>query len=418
MRFGRSLALAVLLAVLGLILSGCNLFRVKHDIEMLEQSVEIRGEVTGAVRGKAVAIVLVRESDGKKEIINYSVQYGAGPFRFRMTPGTACVFAFQDLNENLRYEKGEPAGWYGGNVPKKITLKRGEKIDRIVITLATGIPEGVDDVIRPERTSENAVRLGKMKYSIGEVTTLDDNRFTPERGSQGLFEPVQSAVENGMGIYMLERYDPKKVPVLFVHGAGGYPREFGPIIDRMDRTRFQPLVFQYQSGLRLDMSSDVLVRALAELYAKYKFDRLVVVAHSMGGLVARAAINKIEAQYPDNPIKLFITLSTPWDGVDAARMGVEYSPLVVQSWIDVAPGSPFLVKLFEKPLSKNITYYLLFGVIGGNGTDGAVPLTSVTSLRAQADASRIYGFPETHAGILKSEKAIERVNLLLQESVR
>ncbi len=419
MRLPKGVVICALLLVVLPLCSACTLFRVKQDIQMLEQSVEIRGEVVGAAKSRAVIIVLVRDNGSKREVINYSVQYGPGPFRFRMPPGTASVFAFEDLNENLRYEKGEPAGWYGGNAPKKITLKQGEKIDNLLITLMTGIPEAVDDVIRPERTSENEVKLmGQMKYSTGEVTSLDDKRFTAERGSQGLFEPVQSAIENGLGIYMLEPYDPKKVPVLFVHGAGGYPREFGPIIEHMDRTKFQAWVFQYQSGLRLDMSSDILVRALIELYAKRKFDRLVIVAHSMGGLVSRSAINKIENQYPNNPVKLFITLSTPWDGVDAARMGVEYSPLVVQSWIDVAPGSPFLVKLFEHPLSDHITYYLLFGIIGGNATDGAVPLISVSSLKAQADAKRVYVYPETHAGILKSDEAVRRVNLLLQDAAR
>jgi uncharacterized alpha/beta hydrolase family protein len=413
MRSRRSLVLVALLAVLT-ILSGCGLFRAKSNIDLLETIVELQGEVTGAARNHVVIVALIRDSDGKKQVFNYSLQYGSGPFHFRTTPGAAYLFAFEDVNGNQHYEKGEPASWYGGNAPKKITLNAGEKASNLQIALATGIPEGVDEVIRPQRDSENAIRLGKVKYSVGEVTSLNDRRFTAERGSQGLFEPVQSAVENGMGIYMLQPYDPKKVPVLFVHGAGGYPREFKPIIEQMDRTRFQPWVFQYQSGLRLDMSSDILKQILVQLYTMYKLDKLAIVAHSMGGLVSRAAVNKIDSQYPNNPIRLFITLSTPWNGVDSARLGVEYSPIVVQSWVDVAPGSPFLAKLFEQPLSKSITYYQLFGVIGGDGTDGAVPLTSVASLRAQADAARLYAYPATHAGILRNEEAIKRVNMLLE----
>ncbi len=414
----RCLAQVVLMFALLPFLAGCNLFRVKQNVEMLEQVVELRGEVLGASKNRAVAVILIRDSDGKRQVFNYSVQYGPGPFRFSMRPGTAYLFAFEDANENLKYDKGEPAAWYGGNEPKKITLTAGEKAGNLQIALVAGIPEAVDEVIRPEKTAENELKVGQFKYSVGEVTTLDDKRFTAERGSQGLFEPVQSAAENGMGIYMLERYDPKKVPVVFVHGAGGYPREFSGIIAQMDRFKFQPWVFQYQSGLRLDMSSDILVQSLIQLYAKYKFDRLVIVAHSMGGLVSRAAINKAMTQYPENPIRLFITLSTPWEGVDSARLGVEHSPIVVQSWIDVAPGSPFLDKLFEHPLSKKITYYQLFGIIGGNGTDGAVPLTSVASLRAQADAARLYAYPVTHAGMLRNDQVIKQVNMLLEEAVR
>jgi hypothetical protein len=99
-------------------------------------------------------------------------------------------------------------------------------------------------------------------------------------------------------------------------------------------------------------------------------------------------------------------------------MGVEYSPIVIPSWIDVVPDSPFLQKLFEKPLPKTIPYYLLFGVVGGDGTDGAVPLTSEISLRAQANAVRIYGYPETHTSILRSPVVIERLNALLDQTAR
>ena len=82
---------------------------------------------------------------------------------------------------------------------------------------------------------------------------------------------------------------------------------------------------------------------------------------------------------------------------------------VFPSWIDVAPDSPFLQKLFAKPLPKMVAYYLLFSVVGGNGTDGAVPITSELSLRAQADATHIYGFSEKHTSILRSNAAILRV---------
>lgn len=405
----------VLILVFILSLPGCSLLQMKHDIGVLEQSVEVRGEVAGAATDKPVFVAHIRDNGGKLEIVNYSVQYGPGPFHFLMSPGTAFLFAFQDINENLIYEKGEPAAWYGGHAAKKIVVKQGELIDKLVITLDTDTPEGVDEVARPERTSNNKVTIGQIKYSLGELIRLDDRRFTEKRGAQGLFEPVQSLNENGVGIYFLEPYDPAKVPVLFVHGAGGYAGEFGPMIESMDHEKFQAWVLQYPSGMRLDISSDIMTQALVELYARYKFDHLAIVAHSMGGLVSRAAINKIETRYPFNPIRMFITLSTPWDGVESARLGVERSPLVVPCWIDIAPGSVFLTGLFKQPLPHSVRYYQLFGVVGGNGTDGAVPLTSVGSLRAQADSVRIFAYPETHAGILKSNEAIRQVHALLAD---
>jgi pimeloyl-ACP methyl ester carboxylesterase len=397
--------------------SGCGMFRVKQDLWRMERAAELRGDVTGASKRKPVVVLLIRDHWGKRTIFHYSVRYGSGAFQFSMAPGTAYLFAFEDLNEDQRYQKGEPAAWFGGTTPQKITLNDGEIAGGLTIRLSNDDLREIELVAPLERPVEGAVKLGRYTYSSGEVTDLDDKRFTEEQGKKGLLEPVHTAMLNGLGVYFLEPYDPKKVPVLFVHGAGGYPQEFRTLIEHLDRSKFQPWVLQYPSGFRLDESSDFLVKGLVELYAKHKFRKLVIVAHSMGGLLSRAAINKIATEYPDNPIVLFITLSTPWDGVDAAAIGVEYSPMVIPCWVDVAPNSPFLQTLFERPLPKAISFYLLFGVVGGNGTDGAVPLTSEISLRAQADAVRIYGYPETHTSILRSDPVILRVNTLLQKAL-
>ena len=399
-------------------LAGCDMFRIKQDIWRMERNVEIQGSVTGAKKGKPVAVLLVRDHWGKKTIKNYYVRYGPGTYRLGMTPGTAYLFAFEDQNEDLRYQKGEPAAWYGGISPKKISLKDGEKADGVDIRLTRNIPKGTDDVVPPEKPTEEKIKLGRYKISRGEVTNLDDKRFTQEKGKQGLWQPVHFAILNGFGIYFLEPYDPRKIPVLFVHGAGGYPQEFRAIIERLDRKRFQPWVYHYPSGVRMDKASDFMVKALTELHAKHKYRRLFIVAHSMGGLVSRAAINEIVGQYSNHFIRLFVSFSTPWDGVGTARMGVDHSPVVIPAWIDMVPDSPFLQSLFAKELPPSVPFYLFFGVVGGNGTDGAVPLTSELSLHAQGDAKRIYGFPENHTSILRSEAAIGRLNYILMRRAK
>jgi hypothetical protein len=104
-----------------------------------------------------------------------------------------------------------------------------------------------------------------------------------------------------------------------------------------------------------------------------------------------------------------VSISTPWDGVKSAEWGG------IPVWMDMAPGSPFLKRLFEKPLPSSITCYLFFGVLGGNGTDGSVPLESTISLRAQGEAERIYAFPEDHMSILSSSVVIDRLNALLRQ---
>jgi pimeloyl-ACP methyl ester carboxylesterase len=398
--------------------TGCGLFRVTQDIWRMERAVELHGEVVNAAPGTPVVIMLVRHHRGKKKIWNYSVQYGPGSYRFLTTPGAAYLFAFEDRNEDLRYQEGEPAAWYGGTTPLKVIVKDGGKAENLVIRLSNEDYQGMEQIAPPEEVSEGAVKLGKVTVSRGEVVSLDDQRFSPERGRQGLFAPIHFAILSGYGVYFLEPYDPAKVPVLFVHGSGGNPQEFRAIIDRLDRRKFQPWVYQYPSGLRIDVPSHELVQALTELYGKHKFSRLFIVAHSMGGLVSRAAINEMAGRLPTHPLKLFIAISTPWDGVNRAKLGVDRSPLVIPNWIDLAPNSPFLQRLFEKRLPPQVPSYLLFGVAGGDGTDGVVPLISAVSLRAQAEAARVYAFPETHTSILKSPVVIDRLNSILEEHRR
>ena len=115
------------------------------------------------------------------------------------------------------------------------------------------------------------------------------------------------------------------------------------------------------------MSSHELVQALTELYARFRFNRLALVAHSMGGLVSRAAIQEIEGSLPQLPLRLFVSISTPWEGLSIAKMGADYSPAVVPAWLDVVPDSPFLEKLLQKPLPPSMAFHLFFGVEGGAG---------------------------------------------------
>jgi hypothetical protein len=54
----------------------------------------------------------------------------------------------------------------------------------------------------------------------------------------------------GARIQVLEPYDTSRIPVLFIHGIGGTPRDFRAVIDALDRTRFQAWVFSYPPGAR------------------------------------------------------------------------------------------------------------------------------------------------------------------------
>src|SRR5207244_3090088 len=85
----------------------------------------------------------------------------------------------------------------------------------------------------------------------------------------------------------------------------------------------------------------------------------------------------------------------------------------VPSWVDVASGSPFLTRLHQTPLPKNLPFYLFFGwgQRRDHGPspagDGTIELLSQLDPRAQAAATGMGGFGNTHVGILSDPAALE-----------
>ncbi len=122
-----------------------------------------------------------------------------------------------------------------------------------------------------------------------------------------MWEPIKFIQQGHNGLFFFEPYHPDKTPILFIHGLSGSGYDWRYIMEQLDRTRFQPWVVQYPSALRFGLLSQFLNQAVTEMQVRYKFKTLFVVAHSMGGLVARGFINHNVAQHDQGVIKLFVT---------------------------------------------------------------------------------------------------------------
>jgi hypothetical protein len=391
-------------------LSGCMLFRAADDIRAFEQVARILGETeTPEATNHPLIVGLVRNADGKKVFAGYHFHRGAGPFEFLVNPGRYHVFAYEDSNENLVYDEGELAYYVGAQAP--LEAAAGKQLELGRIRLVNKIPDGVAELRAVVR--RDLALNPELAAHRGTLVTWSDPRFTPGAGPAGMWTPLEAYKEYGAGVFFFEPYDPARIPVVFVHGISGTASDFKTIIEKLDRTRFQPWVFQYPSGLRLELISDFLLRTLDELQAIHKFDRYAIIAHSMGGLVSRATVNKTVERGATPPIVLYITISTPWDGHEAAKAGAQYSPVVLPVWLDMVPGSPYLSKLFRTQLPATLPYYLLYGYKGGSGSDGTVSLSSVLKIEAQDQSVRTIGFPDNHTSILQSGGVIDRLNTLL-----
>jgi pimeloyl-ACP methyl ester carboxylesterase len=381
----------------------------------LERNLAIKREwaaLRGSVRTQQptdlpIVVFVYAGESGREQLVDYFVLAGPGPYSFTVPAGTYRLAAFEDLNRDFTYEPGVDASALldGG---KPVAVLGGATLSGLDIEIGDAnrepIPFAFSSADR-DRTGERALPA----FHLGEITRIDDPRFSQENARLGLWQPVDFLSRVGAGVYFLEPYDPRKIPVLFVHGAVGHPGNFARLIAGLDRNHFQPWLVYYPSASNLDNTAQSIDRWVQYLYVRYHYPRMVVVAHSMGGLVARAFINRVIAAGDGRAegLRLFITISTPWDGHSAAQRGVSQAPVVAPSWYDMAPGSPFLRSLLEPPLPSTLGYDLFFSYAGGSrwtcaANDGVVTLASQLLPRAQTEARMMHGFDETHRTILRS----------------
>jgi pimeloyl-ACP methyl ester carboxylesterase len=129
-----------------------------------------------------------------------------------------------------------------------------------------------------------------------------------------MYDPASFFEQAPTTFYALEEDLGYKIPVVFVHGIAGSAREFEFFIGRLDRLRYKPWFFHYPSGGDLGRLAELFYQIFlsGEVYQSDGMP-MIIVAHSMGGLVVREAINKYEGKASENQVHLFvICIETPY----------------------------------------------------------------------------------------------------------
>lgn len=401
-----------------LVPSACQFVRLDKDLEQMEKYAAINGVIRQAApNDNPMVVALFSEKLQLSNLVDAKL-IDSREFRFTTTPGEYLLVAFEDTNRDFKYQAGEPAGYHGKPTP--ILLGPGEGKAEIFVSTGTSLVDRSARA-RAERESGNdfVPKLWLGRKNIAAIVTLEDRRFDREIAKMGLWEPLKFTLEVGPGLYLLEPYDEGKIPIVFVHGINGTPRDWAALIEGLDRSRFQPWFLSYASGLPLEAHAKYLFDALTQLRLLFDFDDMYLVAHSMGGLVSQTFLERYRESRADY-LKLFVTFSTPWNGHQAAQLGVDNAPVVVPAWRDMAPGSALLGTLRRSALPAGLDYYLLFGygggsLFGGEANDGTVTLASQLQPAAQARARRITGFDADHVGILSDGTAARMLNDLFDE---
>jgi hypothetical protein len=117
-----------------------------------------------------------------------------------------------------------------------------------------------------------------------------------DSSTTGLLNPAQT--EKLQGLYMLEPYQPDKIPVLMIHGLWSSPITWMAMFNDLRgaaeiRRRYQFWFYLYPTGKPFWHSALALRRDLAQArhildpeYRHAALDKMVLVGHSMGGLVS------------------------------------------------------------------------------------------------------------------------------------
>jgi uncharacterized alpha/beta hydrolase family protein len=265
-------------------------------------------------------------------------------------------------------------------------------------------------------------RPESLFYPAGTLRSLDDPIFDASFATLGMYDPASFLEQAPTAFYALEEDLGFKIPVIFVHGINGSAREFRALVEQLDQQRYKPWFYHYPSGGDLDQLAELFYQIFlsGKVYNSNGMP-VIVVAHSMGGLIVREAINKYQGKSRENELQLFVSMATPFGGHAAAAKGEEHGLIVLPSWRDLNPDNDFIKNLYRKPLPEFMHHELIYayqnpGTIKlGENSDGVVALTSQLYPQAQSQADGQFGFDNSHTDILDSNDVAAHLQTLMGE---
>ena len=189
-----------------------DIAKVPEQQRLIDNACSLEGSVSSAADptgSRPLVVVLARQTGDDPtlrsawQIADHFALEQAGRWKFWSNPGTYGLVAFEDANANLKYDPGEP--YLRLETDQLITCKTGEAHKEIALSIpAEGRPReegGIDVTALQGRHAGQQMEasLGEVT-AAGEITTLDDPRFTDEVGVIGLWRPFDFLFEYRPGI--------------------------------------------------------------------------------------------------------------------------------------------------------------------------------------------------------------------------
>ena len=386
---------------------------VKHMIDRETYFVHGRSiDATGSYSRLPKAIAAFSSKYKANERVDTMYFEAAGShFGMNLPEGRHDLLIFADIDGNGVFGSSEVVG------KRSIELNNSSLPEKVLGQVDVQLTEPVTiDWDVSIDVPDTRGRSESLYYPSGTIRNLDDPIFDSGFSTLGMYDPASFLEQAPTMFFALEEDIAYKIPVVFVHGIAGSARDFEMFVGQLDRSRYKPWFFHYPSGGDLDQLAELFYQIFlsGKVYTSSGMP-MIVVAHSMGGLVVREAINKYEGRPGENQVHLFVTMASPFGGHSAAATGEEHGLIVLPSWRDLNPENSFIGNLYRKPLPDFVHHELIYayqnsGAIKiGENSDGVVALTSQLHPQAQRQASGQFGFDNTHTSILESEEVATHI---------
>ena len=363
----------------------------------------------GLYANTEMAVAAYSDKFKKRERVDTMFLRGTGThYGLNLPEGRYSILVFADINNNKIFENTEVVSKNEVNVNNELAPDKILSRTNLKLSYAQSI-KTLSAITRKHATELST----SFYYPTGTIRSINDPIFDDNMSILGMYDPA-SFLENAPTMfYALEEDTSYKVPVIFVHGIGGNIRSFSPIIEKLDPQRFKAWFFYYPSGGDLDQLASFFYDIfLSGNVIGVNEMPMVVVSHSMGGLVVREALNKYENKAGENKVKIWASLASPLGGLSSAEKGVKHGIIVLPSWRDLNHNGEFISRLYRKPLPDFVDHSLYYAYEDSNNKeagDGVVPLASQLHASAKADAYNTFGVHGSHTSILEDNAVIQDI---------
>ena len=253
-----------------------------------------------------------------------------------------------------------PASKIGNSRDKVFNIATRGTVTPITCLLAFSQQDKPQLVLLPRVNVEN-YQVGKLKYQLAadwsaplevywNLTHVQDDRIL------GLLRPQE--LRETIGLSSIEPYDPNKIPVILTHGLASSANTFDNLVNRLTsspeiRKNYQFWYFNYPSGIAWTISARMYRESIRNLrnrvdpqHKNPNWDNMVVVGHSMGGLITH-----------------YNQCTEPWNillGSDIPEEQIK--PYLKSEYVEKPFGNPALEQLrqdyFFRPVQAGLVVYM------------------------------------------------------------